>query len=1079
MSDVVQQPYTRFPDISGESIVFSAENDLWTVPVDGGRASRLTSGMVEAAHPRLSPDGEQVAFVGLEEGHEEVYIMPARGGEARRLTFDGASCTVVGWHDGAIVYASNARLPFARDSRLHRVDPSTSASSALPVGSAKTISFGPDGRVVLGRHTGGNIVRGRGNAEPATWKRYRGGKAGTLWVDADGDGGFARLLGDIEGNLAHPCWVGDRIYVISDHEGVGNVYSCRPDGSDLHRHSDHDGLYARGLSSDGQRLVYHRGGDLYLLDPADGDPQRVPVELPTSRPGRARRFVAAKDHLEHAVLGPGGDDLALVARGKAFTLAHWEGSVRQHGERNGVRYRLLTWLADHERLVAVAGDEEPDERLVVLPARGAETPQVLDDLDLGRPVELVASPDGGHVAIIDHRNEVLLVDLDASAPEVRHVDRSTTVPPTDLTWSPDGRWIAYTMPTSLETSEIRVADVADGKARAVTRPVLRDHRPAWDPDGRYLYFLGQRDLDPVPDELQFDHGFPLGSRPMLVTLRADTPSPFASLPRPLTNGTVEGNGAADEDARSEDADDAEVPQRIEIDLDGIEDRVAAFPVPVGRYRRIAGIAGAVLFSKVPVTGALGTSPFDRTPPKETTLERFDLMTGDKVEHLAEISDFGVDPSGTALLVRAGDRLRVLPAGKEPPKDEGDEPGRKSGWIDLDRVKVSVRPHTEWRQMFRDTWRLQRDHFWSEDMAGVDWDAIYERYLPLVDRVATRSELSDLIWELQAELGTSHAYEIPADLGDPPDYRQGHLGVDWELDEEGHYRIGAIVIGDVWDTSATSPFNRPGIEARVGDRVVSIDGHPIGRGTEGGLDHPGEALVNRSDTEVEVTLADDDGTETRTVTVRAIGSEEAARYRDWVEANRGQVHERTDGRVGYLHIPDMGPRGFGEFHRGFLVEFDRDALLIDVRFNGGGNVSQLLLEKLARRRRAGFVSRYFGDLPWPEHAPRGPMVALTNEFAGSDGDTFSHVFKLLGLGPLIGTRTWGGVVGIWPRWTLSDGTITTQPEMHMVYDDVGHGIENRGAEPDIEVDITPQDHARGSDPQLDRAVEEALALLEQA
>lgn len=377
-------------------------------------------------------------------------------------------------------------------------------------------------------------------------------------------------------------------------------------------------------------------------------------------------------------------------------------------------------------------------------------------------------------------------------------------------------------------------------------------------------------------------------------------------------------------------------------------------------------------------------------------------------------------------------------------------------------------------MFRETWRLQRDHFWSEDMGGVDWAAIYDRYLPLVDRVATRPELSDLIWELQAELGTSHAYEIAGDLGDPPDYRQGHLGVDWELDDDGHYRIASLVKGDVWDASSTSPFNRSGVDVRPGDRILAIDGTPIGRDDEGVVHPPGAALVNRADTEVDVTVAGDD-TGPRTVTVRAIQSEETGRYRDWVEANRREVHARTDGRVGYLHIPDMGPRGYGEFHRSFLVEADRDALLVDVRFNGGGNVSPLLLEKLARRQRARFVSRHFGDLPWPQNAPRGPMVALTNEFAGSDGDTFSHVFKLLGLGPLVGTRTWGGVVGIWPRWTLADGTITTQPEMHLVYDDVGHRIENYGAEPDIEVDLTPQDHARGADPQLDRAIEEALAL----
>jgi tricorn protease len=354
------------------------------------------------------------------------------------------------------------------------------------------------------------------------------------------------------------------------------------------------------------------------------------------------------------------------------------------------------------------------------------------------------------------------------------------------------------------------------------------------------------------------------------------------------------------------------------------------------------------------------------------------------------------------------------------------------------------------------------------MAGLDWDAIYERYLPLVDRVTTRSELSDLLWEVQGELGTSHAYELGGEYRPGPTYSQGHLGVDWAYDPATErYSIGRIVEGDPWDPGITSPLNRPGVDVQVGDVVLAVNGQPIG-----GSVTPGEWLVNQADQEVLLTVQRGDESP-RTVAVKALGSEQAARYRDWVEANRRAVHEATDGRIGYVHIPDMGPEGFAEFHRGYLVEFDHDGLLIDVRYNGGGHVSQLLLEKLARRRLGYDFPRWGAPEPYPNHAPRGPIVALTNELAGSDGDIFSHTFKLLKLGPLVGKRTWGGVIGIWPRHTLADGTLTTQPEFSFYFDDVGWNVENYGTDPDVEVDNRPQDYVRGVDVQLNRAIEICL------
>jgi tricorn protease len=452
------------------------------------------------------------------------------------------------------------------------------------------------------------------------------------------------------------------------------------------------------------------------------------------------------------------------------------------------------------------------------------------------------------------------------------------------------------------------------------------------------------------------------------------------------------------------------------------------------------------------------------------LESYDFDTQKQERLLDGLSDFWVGRDGKALLYQSGDRLRVLKAGEKAPDKKEDKPGRESGWIDLSRIKVSIEPAAEWRQMFQEAWRLQREQFWTEDLSGIDWDAVNQLYQPLVDRITTRSEFSDLLWEVQGELGTSHAYEMGGEYRTGPNYRQGFLGVDWAFDAQaGAYRIAHLTQGDTWDPETTSPLTGPGVNLAEGDYVLAINGQPLGADMT-----PAQRLVNQAGNEVLLTVRRTGETEPSTVTVKALADERPARYRDWVDANRARVHQATEGRVGYIHVPDMGPEGYAEFHRAFLVEYDRDALIVDVRVNGGGHVSGLLLEKLARKRVGYDFPRWAAPKPYPDESPAGPMVALTNELAGSDGDIFSHTFKLMKLGPLVGKRTWGGVIGIWPRHRLVDGTVTTQPEFSFFFDDVGWRVENYGTDPDIEVDNAPQDYARGSDPQLDRAIEVALA-----
>jgi tricorn protease len=1088
------QGYYRYPTLFQDTVVFVSEDDLWSAPVDGGVARRLTSNLGKASHPCFSPDGSRLAFVGSEEGETEVYVMPANGGAAKRLTYLGGLCLTIGWtREGKIIFANNAEHWYLRFTQLYTVDPAGGAPERLNYGLARAIAFGPNGGVVLGRNTD----------EPARWKRYRGGTTGQLWIDTDGRGEFKLLLPGLS-NLTSPMWLSNegspgRIYFISDHEGIGNLYSCLPSGDDLRRHTHHEDFYVRNASTDGKRIVYHAGADLYLYDPASGQATLILLTYHSPRVQRNRKFVEAARYLEDSALHPKGQATAVVARGKLFAFSNWEGPVIQLGEDDsalaedgqtaGIRYRLPQWMPDGKRIIAVTDAPGEETFAIFSQANGQAQAKLIQAGDIGRPVALAVNPQREQVVFSNHRYELVWLNLESG--ETRQIDRGMAYHIGGFDWSPDGEWLAYSVSVSLESSVIKLWHAESGQITQLTQPLLDDTAPAFDPQGRYLYFLSQRTFNPVHDALHFELSFLRGEKPYLITLRKELGSPF--IPRPFSeenaddkkpeesvNKAEETPSQPAEQNSPETAADAEKKpvQKLQIDLEGIQDRIIAFPVVEGRYGRILGTQeGKVLYSRYPLQSALDRPPMSNAPRADGLLLSYNFEEQKEETLYSDLTSFHLSADGRMIMYRSGNSIRVVKVGEKASNDTHGY-NRKSGWIDLGRVKVPVVPGAEWRQMFREAWRLQRDQFWTEDMSQVDWVAIHDRYLPLLDRVGCRSEFSDMMWEMQGELGTSHAYEYGGDYRPEPSYVQGFLGADFEYSPEADaWRIAAIHRGDAWEAEADSPLHQPGVNIQVGDILTAINGKRLHRRLS-----PGMALVNLAGEEVSLTVLPGNfqgsNPETRTVIVETLRSETPLRYREWVNRNRQRVHEASQGRLGYVHIPDMGAAGYAEFHRGFLPEVRREGLIIDVRFNRGGNVSSLILEKLARRRVAYVAARWM-QIPqsYPMYAIAGPMVALTNEYAGSDGDIFSHVFKLMKLGPLVGKRTWGGVIGIVPSRFLVDGTATTQPEYAFWFSDVGWQVENYGTEPDIEIDILPQDYAQGRDPQLERAIAEALQALE--
>ncbi|MEJ2776096.1 PDZ domain-containing protein [Sulfolobaceae archaeon RB850M] len=998
------QAYLMYPDVRDEWVVFVSEDDLWKYNTRTGELIRLTSDFGIVLNPKISPDKKWIAFARYQPGDQplsEVYVIPFNGGEPKRLTYFGSPVTnVVGWTtDGKIVVKSDFKRPFLKWRELFSIDPVTGEIKRLPYGPADSIAFG-EKALVIGRNT----------IDLPYWKGYKGGTRGRFYIDYGYKGEFKPFL-ELNSNLTSPMWIGDRFYFISDHEGTGNIYSVDLEGNDLRRHTNFNEYYVRNASSDGKRIVFQMAGDIYLME--GEEVRKLEIDVPITGKHRMGKFKEVDKYLTS--FHSDGNYFVSIVRGKAFLMRNWDGPVIQLGDRSGLtRYRSIRVIKDK---VFTLADEN---RIEVYSLEGRKVKEVKAR---GYVEKIFPSPNGNLIAVVNNDFELWIIDLVNDTQTL--LDKAKWYIE-EVAWHPSGNWLAYTYPEFgyWMWNRVRISDLKTTKD--VTTQGYFNFSLSFDPDGKYLYFLSSRNFEAIMDYMYFHYDFVNPVKAYLVVLNKEAFSPF--------NQQIV---SKESEAR--------------VDLDGIETRVSTIPIDPGYYYKIRGVKGGkVALLKFPPKRVIGQR-------QDGVIELFDFSTKVKEQYMDNVTD--MEAYEDNIVIRQGNTIRVLKADKKP--EQGQNANPKTGIIDLSRIKVFVDLKNEWRQMLREAWVLMKENYWKEDMNGINWEKVLGKYERLIDKVNTRYELSDLIKEMQGELRTSHAYEISGDYDVEKPYNVGGLGIDYKYNGE-CYEITEIFVGDPNEENERSPLLDPGVNAEIGDCIISIDGVKLD------LENPPEKLlVNKAGDPVVIELKKKSG-EIKTFSVRTLKNEKYVIYRSWVERNRRYVNSRG---FGYIHIPDMMAQGFSEFFRLYTYEaFKYGSVVVDIRYNGGGHVSQLLLERLLTKRIAVDIPRRGEPIPYPVVAPTR-LVLIVNEQAGSDADIFANSFKLYKLGKVIGTRTWGGVVGIDSRYSLVDGTLVTQPKYAFWFINVGFGVENYGVDPDIVVDNLPQDYTRGVDRQLEVAIEE--------
>ena len=1029
--------YYRFPALSGHTVIFSAEGDLWTVGVQGGLARRLTTHAGEEARPTVSPDGKILAFSASYEGPVEVYTMPLTGGLPVRRTYQAESSYPVAWTpDGRLLYSTShfSTLP---DQQLVALDLESGESQRIPLSQASDGVYGDQSTLFFARP-----AWHRNNTQ-----RYQGGTARNIWKFAAGAEEAVNLTAGHAGENHSPMWWKGRVYYICDIDGTMNLWSMSPQGRNRRQHTRHSGWDVRSAGLDDGRIVYRLGADLHLYDIGRGRDRLIPIRLASDFEQLREKWIQdPMDYVTSAHLHPQGDSVVITARGRLFVAPAGRGRLVRASTRPGVRYRDGVFMPDGKSLLALS-DQSGETEFHTLPADGVGQEQALSDEGTILRFQGHPSPDGNWVAYADKNNEMWLLDVVNRTQKKISTTRQGVRNPS---WSPDSRWLAFSQ-TALNTfSQIQLYNLEDGSLTALTSDRVNSRSPAWHPGGEFLYFLSDRNLvssvrgpwGPRQPEPHFDLTWKIYEAALKRGLR----SPF-SPPDELSGDQAEGEKKGQA---------ASTPQ-VEIDLEGLQRRVREVPLAAGNYFGLEANRQALFFgSRVSGERTSNLAAVKIEPPDGQLHEAVSVVSG--------IRSFELSTDGKKVLVSQRNSLYVLEARPQKASKLSDHQVNLRGWS----FPIDVRE--DLRQLFVDAWRLERDYFYDPGMHGLDWEAVRDKYLPLVDRITSRAELSDLIGEMVAELSALHVSVRGGDL------RQGgnrvqvaSLGARLVRDESaGGYRIDYIYQSDPDYLNELSPLAEPGLEVRAGDVITSINGTPVLS-----VPHPHVLLRNQQGRQVLLELSPAEGGESRHLIVRPTGNERNLRYSDWEYTRRLQVEEQSESQIGYLHLRAMGSRSLTEWYRNFYPVFNRPGLIVDVRHNGGGNTDSIILEKLLRKAWFYFAPRA-GEPSWNmQYAFRGHMVVLVDERTASDGEAFAEGFRRLGLGKVIGIRTWGGEIWLSSNNRLSDGGYARAPQTGVYGPERQWLIEGHGVDPDIEVDNLPHATFNGQDSQLETAIQYLL------
>lgn len=1011
----LSQPFLRDADIQGDRVVFSCEGDIWLAAMSTGQAERITGHDGVSSNARFSPDGSRIAFTGQYDGGQDVYVMPAAGGMPHRLTYTGgAAC--LGWTpDGSRILFVRRWDFFGRPTKIYTVPAVGGWPTALPLEIADSGAYAPDGR---------RFVFTRINRKYQGWFGYRGGMKNDIWVGNIPAKQFKKIYAS-SGTNEYPVWAGRRVYFVNDSGGQFSVVSALPDGSSLRREVGPYPVEIRSLHTDGKQLVYERGFGLEIHDLATGANRPLTFHLLSDLRYTRPYYVSAQSWAGAQSLGPTGQRVLFEARGQIVSVPAKEGESRVVLAIDGARLREPQFSPDGKR-IAYLSDETREMQLFAADADGSHARQLTHDT--GRQLcKLHWSPDGKWIELTDSLPHLRLVAADGSRElAVGSTDGGATEGPMGA-FSPDSKWLVYSAADGVaHVSALVLYDIQAEKSTRLGEGMYSDFAPSFSRDGRWLCFLSRRAVsaayDPFLAELTTSNAT---TRAFLLALRKDTVSPL--------------NPKDDEEGQAAAA--APAAGQFHIDLDGLYDRLIPLPLAPGRYEHIQAAADRVYASG---DGAVA----------------YYELKAEKSGTVPQAVAFELSADGKKMLLQGPSGWRVVDAAS-PEKAPADE---NLKFADL---QLRIDPMKEWEEIYWDAWRLVRDYFYVTSMHGANWPAVGAKYAQYLPSLRSRSELTELLRWMEAELDVGHTSAGGGDMRtSPPPGRLSYLGVDLEPDATGYLRITHIYRGDGEGAGDQSPFAAPGVDVHEGYYLIAVGG---------AMAHPGtdfmDRLMNRAGQVISVRVNSrptDDGA--HTVYVKPVASEARMRYVDWVEHNRQYVTRISGGKVGYVHLAAMGDGDMADFIRQYFPQRNRQALLVDVRFNGGGSISGAIIDILAKRPAFYFSMRNNSADPGRQSdAFVGPMACVTNEFAGSDGDLFPYQFRWFHLGPLIGRRGWGGVVGPSPIWSLVDRGFLWVPRYGAFSPEKGWIIEGHGVDMDYDVESDPNDYARGDDPQLDKSV----------